>query len=266
MGQLWQVNTLGGFMYSPELSDVLRTALQPLQRYRQFCDAQDASEKGLNAGDRYYWNIYSDVVTAGGPLAETQPVPKTNFTVAQNSLTVTEWANSVPYTGKLDDLSKHPVTEIIRKALKNDAAKAFETAAHTQFAATPLKVVPVDGNSATAINLTTNSTPAETNALAMNNVHVKLIVDQMKERNIPSFDGSNYACIGRPATFRGLKNNIEALHSYVDPGFQMILHGEVGRSYEGVRFFEQTGIASRGWSGAVSDQAFFFGKSNCRLH
>lgn len=33
-GQLWQTDTLGGYMYSDELSDVLRTALQPMVRFR----------------------------------------------------------------------------------------------------------------------------------------------------------------------------------------------------------------------------------------
>jgi hypothetical protein len=144
--------------------------------------------------------------------------------------------------------------------LKNDAKKAFEAGAHTEFAKTPLKVVPLGGNNATAINLTTNGVPAETNAVAMRSAHVKLIVDAMKERDIPAYDGSNYGCIGRPSTFRAFKNDLEAVHSYVNDGFQMILHGEIGRSYEGVRFFEQTGVAKRGWSGNLSDQAFFFGE------
>jgi len=95
MGQLWQVNTLGGYMYSDELSDVLRTALQPLQRFRQFCDADDASEKGLSAGDLYHWNVYSDVADQGGAIGETETMPQTNFTIGQNFLTVTEYGNSV---------------------------------------------------------------------------------------------------------------------------------------------------------------------------
>lgn len=260
MGQLWQVNTLGGYMYADELSDVLRTELQPLQRYRQFCDANDASEKGLKAGDLYNWNIYSDVENQGGALSETQAMPTTRFTIGQGQLTIGEYGNSVPYTGKLDDLSKQPVTEVIRKALKNDAKKAFEAAAHAEFAETPLKVVPVDGNSATAIELTTNGTPAQTNNVAMRSAHVKLIVDEMKERDMPAYDGQNYCCVGRPKTFRAFKNDLEAVHSYVDAGFQMVLHGEIGRSYEGVRFFEQTGVASRGWTNNLSDQAFFFGE------
>lgn len=40
-GQLWATDSLGGFMYSLELSDVLRTAVQPLVKFRQFADAKD---------------------------------------------------------------------------------------------------------------------------------------------------------------------------------------------------------------------------------
>jgi N4-gp56 family major capsid protein len=258
-GQLWGTDNLGGYMYSDELSDVLRTALQPMVRFRQFCDAKDATSKGLHKGAQFYWNVYSDVADAGGSLAEGSTMPETNFTIEQNSLTVTEYGNSVPYTGKLDDLSKHPVEEIIHKVLKNDANKAMDTAAQAQFDATPLTVTPSSGNSATAITLETSGTPTATNAIALNNVHVKLIVDQMKERNIPVYNGSDYFCVGRPSTFRDLKDDIESLHSYVDAGFQMILNGEIGR-YEGCRFIEQTNIASEGWSGGVSDAAYFFGE------
>lgn len=258
-GQVWGTNTLGGYMYSDELSDVLRTALQPMVRFRQFCDAKDATNKGLGKGETFHWNVYSDVVDAGGALNEQDAMPETNFTITQGSLTVTEYGNSVPYTGKLDNLSKHPVSEIIHKVLKNDANKALDSAAHAQFDATLLTVTPASGNSASAITLETSGTPTATNDLAMNNVHVKLIVDQMKERNIPVYNGSDYFCLARPSTLRDFKDDIEALHSYVDAGFQMILNGEVGR-YEGVRFIEQTNIASEAWTNAKSDAAYFFGE------
>ncbi|MBT8006871.1 MAG: hypothetical protein HN602_05555 [Gammaproteobacteria bacterium] len=260
MGQVWNTNSAGGYMYSGELSDVLRNSLQPMTRFLQHCDAEDFTDKGLNSGDAFQWNIYSDVGTQGGELAENEAMPETSFTITQGSGTVSEFGNSVPHSGMLDDMSRHPVKQIIHKALKNDAVKALEASAHTQFAATPLTVTPTSGNSATAITLETTGTATATNALAMNNTHVKLIVDQMKERNIPIYSDGNYRCIGRPSTFRDFKDDLEALHSYVGAGFQSILNGEVGRSYEGVRFFEQTGVASQGWSGAVSDQAFFFGE------
>jgi hypothetical protein len=259
-GQVWETNTAGGFMYSGELSQVLRNALQPMTRFVQHCDADDFTDKGLHVGDAYQWNIYSDVSQQGGRLTENVRMPETGFTITQGSGTVYEFGNSVPYSGVLDDRSAHPVKQIIHKALKNDCVKAFEAEAHLQFAATPLTVTPDSGNSATAIAFETTGTPTSANNLAMNNVHVKLISDEMKERNMPVYSDGNYRCIGRPSTFRGFKNELEALHLYVDRGFGMILNGEIGRSYEGIRFFEQTVIASQAWSNGLSDQAFFFGE------
>jgi N4-gp56 family major capsid protein len=248
-------------MYSDELSDVLRMAVQPMTRFRQFCDAKDATKKGLNRGDQFTWNVYSDVATQGTTLNENTAMPETNFTITQGSLTVEEYGNSVPYTGKLDNLSKHPVSEIIHKALNNDANKALETAAHAQFDLSPLSAV---GTSATAITFDYDGTVSTNNASAMTDDHVKLIVDEMKERNIPVYDGRDYFAIGKPSAYRRLKNDIEAVHSYVSEGFQRIMAGEVGRHYEGVRFIEQTFIdeTAGDWDAGsnVSSDVYFFGE------
>jgi len=258
--QVWETDAAGGYMYSDQLSTVLRNALQPMSRFQQHCDADDFTDKGLNKGEAFNWNIYSDVANQGGRLDETQKMPETSFTITQGTGVVYEFGNSVPYSGKLDDLSAHPIKQIIHKALKNDANKAFEAEARAQFAATKLTVTPTSGDSATAITLETTGTATATNNLAMNTTHVKLISDQMKERNIPIYSDGNYRCIGRPSTFRAFKDGLESVHSYVSEGFRMILNGEVGRSYEGIRFFEQTVIASQAWSNAKSDEAFFFGE------
>ena len=52
VGQIWSVSAEGGFMYADELSDYLRMTMQPLCKFRQLCDAQDGTEKGLNRGDK----------------------------------------------------------------------------------------------------------------------------------------------------------------------------------------------------------------------
>lgn len=259
-GQVWETDTAGGFMYSGELSTVLRNQLQPMTRFVQHCDADDFSDKGLHVGDAFQWNTYSDVGTQGGRLDETQVMPETSFSIEQNSGTIVEFGNSVPYSGLLDDLSAHPVKQIINKALKNDAAKAFEIEARAQFALSPLTVTPASGNSATAITLETTGTPTATNNIAMNNEHVKLISDQMKERNIPTYSDGQYRCIGRPSTFRSFKDDLEPIAQHTSQGYGYILNGEVGRSYEGIRFFEQTAIASQGWTNGLSDEAYFFGE------
>jgi hypothetical protein len=48
---VWETNSAGGYMYQDELSDTLRTALQPLAKMRQFCEPdEDALNKGLHRG------------------------------------------------------------------------------------------------------------------------------------------------------------------------------------------------------------------------
>jgi N4-gp56 family major capsid protein len=264
-GQVWLTNSLGGYMFSETLSDVLRFALQPLVKFRQFADIKDAAVQGKGRGENFNWNVFSDISTAGTTLAETTTVPESNFTITQGTMTITEYANSVPFTGKLDDLSKQSVMEIIDKVLKNDAKKAMDKGAFTQFNLTPLRMIPTAGTHTSAITLYTNGTVTGTNNIAMNKDHVKSIVDTMKERNIPPYVGDDYVCIAHPTTFRQFKNDLETIHQYVESGLRMIMNGEVGR-YESCRFVEQTnilkGVAFGGtvWSLAKSNWAFFFGQ------
>jgi N4-gp56 family major capsid protein len=266
-GQVWAVNSLGGYMYSRQLSNVLRMAVQPLVKFRQFADVRDASQQGKKKGDIFTWDVFSDVATAGGVLTETNTMPETNFTITQGTLTVTEAGNSVPYSGKLDNLSKFPVQELIQKVLKNDAVKSFDRLAWAQFNQTPLRIIPVGGTDTAAITLYTNGTVTGTNTIAYNNGHAKSIVDTMKERNIPAYLGDDYYALAWPSTLRTFKNNLETIHQYSDTGFKLIMNGEIGR-YENVRYVEQTniakgigtdGITQTTWNQAKSDWIFFFG-------
>jgi len=276
-GQIWVTNSLGGYMSSQNLSATLRYAVQPMTKFRQFCDAKDASMQGVKKGDTYHWDVYQDVSSrAASTLTETSTMPETNFTVTQGTLTINEAGNSVPYSGKLDALSEHPVKTIINKVLKNDAAKWHDASAHAQFNATPLRVVPGSSGTATdVLTLTTNGTCTGTNNLAFQKEHAKLVVDTMKERNIPFYEGNDYIALSRVSTLRRLKNDMETIHQYTEKGLQMIFNGEIGR-YENIRFVEQTNIPTGGaadsttwnaftntgdaWNNAKSDWIFFCGE------
>lgn len=257
-GQVWLTNSLGGYMWSPNLSKVLRNAVQPTVKFRQFADIKDAAVQGKGKGDTFHWNIYSDIATQGTTLTETTTMPESNFTILQGTMTIGEMGNSVPYTQKLDDLSEQPVTEVINKVLKNDAKKALDKAAWAQFDQTPLRVVPTGGTSTSAITLTTNGTATGTNNVGLGKNLVKAIVDTMKERNIPPYIADDYYCIAHPTTLRPLKNDLEQVHQYSAPGFQLIMNAEIGR-YENCRFVEQTNIPKAGWVNGQSNQAYFFG-------
>jgi N4-gp56 family major capsid protein len=266
-GQVWAVSSLGGYLYSRQLSNVLRMTVQPLVKFRQFADVHDISQQGKKKGDTFTWDVVSDVATAGAVLVETNTMPETNITITQGTLTITEAGNSVPYSGKLDNLSKFPVEDIIKKAMKNDAVKSFDRLAWAQFNQTLLRAIPTNGTSTSAVTLYTNGTVTGTNSVAYNNAHAKSIVDQMKERNIPAYIADDYYAIAWQTTLRTFKNNLETIHQYSDTGFNLIMNGEIGR-YENVRYIEQTniakgtgtdGVTTTAWTTGNSDWIFFFG-------
>jgi len=265
-GQVWAVSSLGGFLYSRQLSNVLRMVVQPLVKFRQFADVHDISQQGKKKGDTFTWDIISNVATAGGVLTETNTMPETNFTITQGTLTITEAGNSVPYSGKLDNLSKFPVEDIIKKAMKNDTVKAVDRLAWAQFNLCQLRASSTD-TAAGLVGFTTNGTASGTNSAAFSNLHAKTIVDYMKEANIPAYIADDYYAIAWPTTLRTFKNNLETIHQYSDTGFNLIMNGEIGR-YENVRYIEQTnivkgvstdGINGVAWANAKSDWIFFFG-------
>lgn len=271
-GQLWSVNSLGGFYYSLNLSDELRMGVQATAKFRQFCDVKDAWGKVTRRGQTFTWDTVPMMARGNRSLTETNTIPQGQHTILQGTLTIDERGYSVPYTEKLEKLSQFSVRAPIMKVLKYDAQCDLDALAHQQFDATPLRYV----SSTTGVGvLTTNGTATGTNSQALNTTHVKGIVDTMKERNIPAFERGDYMAIARPTTLRTFKNNLEAIHQYTDSGLTMIMNGEVGR-YEGCRFIEQTSVPAGGaadsttfdpftdtgdaWNGGYSDWVFFFGE------
>jgi N4-gp56 family major capsid protein len=195
-------------------------------------------------------------------------MPETNSVITQATLTITEYGNSVPYSGKLEALAKFQVRKPVMQSLRNDAVKTYDRAAWAQFDLCKLRAFPTSGTSTSAITLTTNGTMTGTNTVAMGVGHIKAIVDTMKERNIPPYVGDDYMAIAWPSTYRTMKNSLETLHQYTAAGIQLIFNAEIGR-YENVRFTEQTnvvkgrstdGVTGTPWSTSLSDWVFFFGE------
>ena len=229
-GQLWSVNTAGGYLYSNQLSNVLRTAVQPLTKFRQFADGEHVF--GKHRGQTFSWDVISDVANTGGQLVETSTIPQTNFTVAQSTLTITEYGNAIPWSGLLEDLSKFEIESPVGKTLRNDCAKTLDRAAWMQFNATPLvAVAAANGASNSAVTLYTNGTANNvTNNVAFTTSHLKSLVDTMKMRNIPAFLGDDYYAISNVSTLRPIKNQLETLHQYSSTGFDLIMAGEIRRA------------------------------------
>ena len=221
-GQLW--SAANGYMATPTLSEELRHAIQPLVRFRNFCDVEEAL--GKNSGETFTWNIYGDTKDEANDLNENTRMPETTFPISQGTVTVGEGGIAVPYSGKFDDLSEHPVKQIINKTLKNNARRYFDSKAHAQFNNTILRAV---GGAGGSITLDDNGTPTGNNNISLSKEHVKTIADTLEERNVPVFDGEHYMCVARPTTLRPFRDELEAIHQYTNEGWHQVMAGERGR-------------------------------------
>jgi hypothetical protein len=258
-GQVWAVNSLGGYFHSENLSQKLREVVQPLCKFRQFCDIKDATMQGKRKGDTFHWDVYGNVASQGTTLVETSTMPETSFPIYQGTLTITEGGHSVPYTGKLDNLSMFAVGELVKKPLKNDASKFFDIQTEAQIGLTPLRVYPTGGTSTTAVTLSTTGTVGGTSTTAFLKGHAKAIIDLMTERNIPPFEGGDYFAITWPTTISSFRDDLEDVYKYTPEGFKMIKSGEIGKYYE-TRWIKHThsGIAKDGTTS--TDWIYFIGE------
>ena len=253
-GQLFAVNSLGGFYASFNLSKELRQGVKAMTKFRQFADIKDAWDKTSRAGQTFTWDTVPMVTRASRALVETNTVPQGNHTILQGTLTMNERGFSIPYTGALEALSMIGVRAPIMKVLKYDASCDIDALVHQQFNATPLRVVST--NSAdTVFTLTTNSSATATNTTLLSKINVRAICDGMRGRNIPSYSNGDYYALARPAGLTLLASDIEAIDVYTETGLEMIMNGEIGR-YWNCRFVTQTNVPRGGATDSTTFNAF----------
>jgi hypothetical protein len=228
--------------------------VQATSKFRQFADVKDAFGKVTRSGQTFTWDTVPMMSRASRALQETNTIPQGQHTVLQGTLTMNERGFSIPYTELLESLSQFSVRQPIMKVLKYDAMVDLDCLVWQQFNNTPLRAVAT--TSGADIVLTTNSIATATCSSGIATGSVKSLVDTMKGRNIPRFQNDDYYAIARPAALRTLKNTLETLAQYTSEGFDMIMNGEIGRSYENVRFVEQTAIPAGGAADSSSFDPF----------
>ena len=125
--QYWVTNSLGGHLTNNSLSKSLRKQAGPEYAFRQFCDIKE--DIGKQAGDTVYFNKRLRLDTKGGTLVETQTIPQAKWKIVKDSVVVTEYGNSVPYTEKLKTLAEWDPENISSVALKEDEVEVLDSAA-----------------------------------------------------------------------------------------------------------------------------------------
>jgi len=245
-----------GYLHEDKLSEKLRYYLTPELKFRQFCDLKEAFGKGQ--GDTVDYRIVTNLTSGADVmgLPEHQLMPEDGYYVKTAQLCLKEYGNSVPFTGKAKVLSKWDVEDIIRKLLARDAANTIDSVCEMEFDQTLCRYVGV-----TAIHghWFRNGWPGIQNGHGLHGYHVKEIIDDMRTRDVPTYDSNDYVCLGTTFALRHLKDELEPYNYYTQDGRKPILNGEVGRYY-GCRFVETNhGMSAANFTKGLSSEAYFFG-------
>lgn len=257
-GQVWAVNTLGGYLANPPLSRQIRHAASTMMRFRQFLRPEPGF--GKKKGEKILFNKISKVVTAGNKLVETQRIPETNITITQSECVVYEWGNSIPYTGKLDDLAEFSVDNIWTVALRDDMAEVIDAASADAFQLCKIKATPTGTAGAPTITFDTDGTISNAATRNVQTFDIEEIVLYLKSTlKARKYDGENFMCIHAPAFTTSIRNSSDWRNAaqYGDP--ERLFKGEIGR-YAGVRFVEETNTLSDALgTTSYRAEAIFFG-------
>lgn len=250
MGQNWTTSAEGGYLANPKLSEKLRFSAYEMTRFRQFCDIK---EEMKSKGETMNFDKILKLGTGGGTVAESSTVPSDKFQIVKGTLTVTEYANKVPYTQKLEALSEFDVKMPVQKRLRDDIADTLDAAAGAQFTSAEFKAVLT---STSAVTFTTNGTAAATSTANLHTTTVRLIVSYMKKQNIPFYDSNGYVCIGAIDCIGSLYDAFQSLIQYTTP--EKMYKGEVGRYYN-TRFLEENNVLDTaiGNSSSYAEACFF---------
>ena len=247
---------------------------QPIMRFRQFCDRD--SSFGSNRGSTLLFNKFLNVDVQGGPLDEKLPFPKTGFKTIQSSIVATEYGNSIPYTEKLERLSKFDTQDAHNRAIINDVGKALNVAAAIEFRRSRIKATPVGSDATPTLKFELRPASEVTCATAATRQaqieDVLQITEALKSgiytssdtgttvaslSPVPPYDDDgNYVCVCSVGHAGAIRRDPDFINAalYGDP--ERLFAGEIGR-YHGVRFIEDNHLLANTMNGYRGEAVYF---------
>lgn len=212
-GQSWTIAADGGHFANPRLSSKLRYHNTAKYIFRQFTRPEPGY--GKQRGETIDFDKVSMAATQGGQIGEFQDIPETKFSIVKDHLQVTEWGNSIPWTGKLETLSEFNPSQPVQKAILNDEKKVLDEAVATELKTTDIIYEPTS-ESTQAWNV--DGVAGAVGSGQFNMFHLKEMVDAADTgifgagntgSIIPTMPDGNYALVLSVSAARGLFDDPE---------------------------------------------------------
>ncbi len=237
-------------------SDMYENALQN-SVFMPYVDIKE--EFGKGKGESLTFPRFTHITEpSSAELVELSPIPEVEFSISTSSFVVKEYGVAVPYTCKLEMLSKYNIEDLVQRTLMEQKRLVLDTLAANAFQLASVKYVPTAAGTA---SITTNGTPSGTAVATLDFFHVEDISQYMYDTlNVPYLDGETYTAIFRAKTLTSLRRDSDfvAWNQYTNPKAKA--KGECG-IIERIKFVETNHAAALGYVGSNSfGEGVVFGK------
>lgn len=236
MSYSWEFDAPNGVFKNRELSSKLYENALANSVAMPFVEVK--SEFGKQKGDTLNFMRFTHIdEPLSAELTELLPIPEVKWSMATSQFVLKEYGVAVPYTGKLEMLSKFNIEDLVQRTLMEQKRLVLDTLAIKSFKLTPIKYVPTGTAASPTHSWTTNGTPSGT-ATVLAYGHIEEIANYMYDvLRVPYWSNEEYMAIFRAKSLLSIRRDSQFLswHQYTNAAAKA--KGEVG-VIERIKFVE----------------------------
>lgn len=235
----WQVNTLGGYLTTPELSEQVRIKAQSKQRFRGLASVDE--KFGMNRGDTLQY-VKAGNAPNGRVVAETEIVPTGNITFTKSTAICREYTLGIDYTWRLDMLAKLDVYNQVIIALTNSMSRTLDAAAGAVFRTADLVYTPTGTEADKTYSLGTAGVALSQATRPWSVWDHRNVMDLMGGTyNMPFYDDVGFVSVDSTSFLRAFKEDGTWERLVAPQNAGRAFRGEVGE-FDGCRFVWETNV------------------------
>lgn len=252
---VWGTDSRGGYLTSPELSDIVRYRAQSIQVFRSFVSTVGSDTFGMNRGDVLQWTSVSDLED-GRVVDEDERVPTGTLSISKQSVQALEVTLGIDYNWRLDILAKLDVYNMIVQSLINSMARTLDRMCASVFRATDLVYTPTGSLTNPSYVLGTAGVPLATAQRAFTIWDHLNIIDLLGGTYYtPRFNGMNYAVVGSTTFMRSIMEDPRWQKAVEPQNAQKIFDYKIG-TYSGGEFWQDTNALTNNFGNDLGEAIY----------
>lgn len=254
----WQVNSLGGYLTTPELSQQMRIKAQTKQRFRNLATVDEAF--GMNRGDTLQYTKAGNTGD-GRVISETETVPTDNLTFTKSTAVCKEYSLAIDYTWRLEMLAKLDVYNAVVQALTNSMARTLDKACGAVYRSSDLVYTPTGTATNPTYSLGSAGVALSVASRKWSVWDHRNVIDLMGGTyNMPFYDDVGFVAVGSTQFLRSFHEDGVWERLIAPKNAGRAFRGEVGEFYQ-ARFIGENNVLDNaiGTNGVLGEAIYIAG-------